>query len=88
MVLSNRSMVYDSLPRHRFVLPSFIFILLLKGLCGAQVGINMIAYLHCVYCKVKTRIHGKNVILLDQDVHVCGYMVDACTPLVDMISLF
>ena len=32
------------------------------------------AYLYCIYCKVKTRIQGENVILLDQDVHVCGYV--------------
>ena len=64
----NHSMVYESLPRHNMKLPCFCFILHLLGLCGAQVGINMIAYLHCIYCKVKTRIQGENVINLDQDV--------------------
>ena len=33
--------------------------LLLKSLCGPQVGINMWTYLHCIYCKVKTRIQGE-----------------------------
>ena len=27
-----------------------------KSLCGAQAGINVKTYLHCIYCKVKTRI--------------------------------
>ena len=45
-----------------------------KSLCGAQVGINMRTYLHCIYCKVKTRIRGENVIFLDQEVHVHGYV--------------
>ena len=44
------------------------------SLCGAQVGMNIRTYLHCIYCKVKTRTKEKNVILLDQDVHVCGYV--------------
>ena len=30
-----------------------------KTLCGAQVGMNMKTYLHCIYCKVKTRIQGE-----------------------------
>ena len=32
-------------------LPSFY--LLLKSLCGVQVGMNMKTYWHCIYCKVK-----------------------------------
>jgi hypothetical protein len=43
--------------RHSFELPSLCFILLLSGLCGGQVVLNMKTYLHCMYCKVKTRIH-------------------------------
>ena len=48
--------------------------LLLKSLRGAQVGINVrhtcIAYI----IKSKLGSKEKNVILLDQDVHICGYV--------------
>jgi hypothetical protein len=47
------------------------FYLVLKSLCGVQVGMEVKTYLYCIYCKIKTRIQGENVILLDQDVHVC-----------------
>jgi hypothetical protein len=35
------------------------FLATCKSLCGADVGINMKTYLHCIYCKVKTRIWGE-----------------------------
>jgi len=44
-----------------------------KRFMWSSVGINMRIYLYCIYCKVKTRIKKKNAILLNQDVHECGY---------------
>jgi hypothetical protein len=54
------------------------FILLLKSLCGSQVGMkNVKTNLYCIYCKVKTKIKEKDAILLDQGVHVCGIYIVA-----------
>ena len=55
MTLSNHSMVYKSLPRHSNVLPSTSE----KVYVELQVGINNIAYLYCICCKVKSRIQGE-----------------------------
>ena len=52
----------------------FCFILHLSSLCGAQVGINKLAYLHCVYCKVKTRIQGEECHNPRSNVQVCENM--------------
>jgi hypothetical protein len=52
------------------------FCLLLKALCGAQVGMNIRAYLHCVYYKVKTRIRGEKChTLRSRHAGVCIYIV-------------
>jgi hypothetical protein len=45
------------LTKAMMTLPSFF--LLLTTLCGAQVGLKMKTYLHCIYCKVKIRIQGE-----------------------------
>ena len=48
--------ISGSSPRHygfAFFLPTS------KSLCGAPIGMNMRTYLHCIYCKVKTRIKGE-----------------------------
>jgi hypothetical protein len=52
MILSDRSMCI--VPHQDIVLS--LFILLLKNLCGVRVGIKYVAYLPCVYRKVKSRI--------------------------------
>ena len=67
MTLPNSSIgTLESLKRCIYILTKtqhkiafFCFILHLSSLCGAQVGINKIAYLHCTYCKVKSRIQGE-----------------------------
>ena len=52
MILSDCSMWI--VPYQSIVLS--LFILLLKSLHGVQVGIKYVAYLPCIYCKVKSRI--------------------------------
>ena len=61
VVLSNHSVYVVFLDPHQGIndLPSAC--LLFKSLCGALVGINVRTYLHCIYCKVKTRIQGKKM---------------------------
>ena len=44
-------------PHQDIVLP--LFTLLLKSLCGVRVEIKYVAYLPCVYRKVKPRIQGE-----------------------------
>ena len=58
MALSNHSMVYQSLPRHS-VLPSFVSPTSKRFMWSFQVGVNNIAYLYCICCKVKLRIQGE-----------------------------
>ena len=58
MALSNHSMVYQSLPRHS-VLPSFVSPTSKMVYVQLQVGINKIAYLYYICCKVKQRIQGE-----------------------------
>ena len=55
MILSDRSMCI--VPYQSIALS--LFILLLKNLCGVQVGIKYIAYSPCIYCKVKFWIQGE-----------------------------
>ena len=74
VVLSNHFVFVVFLDPHQGIDDFAFFLSTSKNLCGAQVGINVRTYLHCIYCKVKTMIQGENVILLDQDVHVCGYV--------------
>ena len=74
VVLSNYSVYVVFLDPHQGINDFAFFLPTSKSLCGAQVGMNMKTYLHCIYCKVKIRIQEKNVILLYQDVHVCGYI--------------
>ena len=74
MVLSNHSIYVVFLDPHQGMNDFAFFLPTSKSLCGAQVGMNMKTYLHCIYCKVKTRIKEKDGIPLAQDVHVCGYV--------------
>ena len=73
MVLSNHSSVCF-LTKAFWVLP-FLFFLLLKSLCGAQVGKpwrhTFIAY----FAKSNNGSREKNIIRSNQDVWVCGYKV-------------
>ena len=59
MTLSNHLVVYKSLPRHSNVLPSFVFSYFKKVYVELQVGINKIAYLYHICCKVESRIQGE-----------------------------
>ena len=72
MVLSNHSSVCF-LTKAFWVLP-FLFFLLLKSLCGAQVGKvwrhTCIAY----FAKSNNGSMEKNIIQSNQDVQVCGYI--------------
>ena len=74
VVLSNLSVYMVFLDPHQCIDDFAFFLSTSKSLCGAQVGMNMRTYLHYIYCKVKTRIQGEDVILLDQDVHMCRYV--------------
>ena len=72
MVLSNHSSVCF-LTKAFWVLP-FLFFLLLKSLCGAQVG--KVSRHTCIAYFAKS-INGsmeKNIIQSNQDVQVCGYI--------------
>ena len=56
VVLSNHSVYVVFLDPHQVINDFAFFLPTSKSLCGAQVGMDMITYLHCIYCKVKTRI--------------------------------
>ena len=71
MVFSNHSIYVLFLDPYQGIDVLAFFLPTSKSLCESQVGMNMRTYLHCIYCKVKTRIQGE---LLDQDVHVRGYV--------------
>jgi len=58
------------IPHQGIVLP--LFILLLKSLCGVHVGINMQQTYLVYIVKSNPGSKERSVILLDQDVHVCG----------------
>jgi hypothetical protein len=54
------------------------FILLLKSLCGSQVGMkNVRTYLYSYIVKSKQRSREKDAILLNQDVHACTIYIVA-----------
>ena len=59
VVLSNHSVYVVFLDPHQGIDDFAFFLPTFKSLCGAQVGMNMETYLHCIYCKVKTRIRGE-----------------------------
>ena len=59
VVLSNHSIYVVFLDPHQGIDDFAFFLPTSKSLCGAQVGMNMKTYLHCIYCKVKTRIEGE-----------------------------
>ena len=59
IVLSSHSVSIGFLIKAQHKIAFFCFILHLLGLCGAHVARNKIAYLHCIYHKVKTRIQGE-----------------------------
>jgi hypothetical protein len=59
VVLSNHYVYVVFLDSQQGINDLAFFILHLKSLCGAQVQMNVKAYLHCIYCKVKTKIQGK-----------------------------
>ena len=59
MVLSNHSVYVVFLDPHQGIDDFAFFLSTSKSLCGAQIGINIRTYLHCIYCKVKTRILGE-----------------------------
>ena len=61
---------------HQGLLCAF-FLLLLKAVCGAQGREKTKAYLFQIFCKVKdwTQRVSKSY-NHDQEVHVCGYVVD------------
>ena len=96
MALPNSSIgTLKSLKRQIYILTKtqhkiafFCFILHLSSLCGAQVGINKIAYLHCVYCKVKTRIQGEECHNPRSRCASVWKYVDQNAPLFDKISLY
>jgi hypothetical protein len=77
VVHPNHSIYIVFLDPHQGIDSFAFFLPTSKGLCGAQVGINLRTYLDCIYYKAKIRIQGKNVILLDQDVHVRGCIMVA-----------
>ena len=56
MVLSNHSIYVVCLDPHQGNDDFAFFLPTSKSLCGDQVGMDMKTYLHCIYCKVKTRI--------------------------------
>jgi hypothetical protein len=58
VVLSNHYVcgIFRSSPRHRW---SCLLLPTLKSLCAVQVGMKVKSYLHCIYCKVNTRIQGE-----------------------------
>jgi hypothetical protein len=56
MVLSNHSVYVVFLDPHQGINDFAFFLPTSKSLCGAQVGMNVKSYLHCIYCKVKTKI--------------------------------
>ena len=55
MIFLDRSMCI--VPHQDIVSP--LFTLLLKSLCGVRVGIKYVAYLPCIYRKVKPQIQGE-----------------------------
>ena len=56
VVLSNQFVYVVLLDPHQGIDDLAFFLPTSKSLCGAQVGMDMKTYLHCIYCKVKTRI--------------------------------
>ena len=58
IVLSSHSVSIGFLTKAQHKIVFFCFILHLLGLWGSGRR-NKIAYLHCIYCKVKTRIQGE-----------------------------
>jgi hypothetical protein len=58
--LSNHIVCVVFLDPHQGIDDCAFFLPTSKSLCGAQVEINMKSYLHCIYCKVKTRIQEEN----------------------------
>ena len=59
VALSNHSVYVVFLDPYQVIDDFAFFVPTSKGLCGASVGMNMKTYLHCIYCKVKTRIQGE-----------------------------
>jgi len=59
VVLSNHSVYMVFLDPHQGIDVFAFFLPTSKSLCGAQAGINVKTYLHCIYCRVKTRIQGE-----------------------------
>ena len=66
-------MVYKSLPRHSNVLPSPTSE---KGLCGALGRDKQYSILVLHVVKSNRGPKERSVIFLDQDMHVCGKMVN------------
>ena len=61
VVLSNHSIYMVFLDLHQGNDDFAFFLPIFKSLCGAQLGINVGTDLHCIYCKVKTRIQGEKM---------------------------
>ena len=59
VVLLNHSVYVVFLDPHQGIDDFAFFLPTSKSLCGSQVGMNIRTYLHCIYCKVKTRIQGE-----------------------------
>ena len=64
VVLSNHSVYVVFLDPHQGIDDFAFFLPTSKSLCGAQIGINIRTYLHCIYRKVKTRIQGEKCLTL------------------------